>query len=161
MLRVRLLGELAIEADGERCEPPAPAKARGLLAWLALHPGAQPRSRVAGVFWPDVLETSARGSLRAALTALRGALGPAAAHLVATRESVALEDVVVDIRELDALLAAGELEHAAQLGAGELLPGIDTDWAHAEREEHRHRIAEAHARLARAGGARAPAHARH
>jgi DNA-binding SARP family transcriptional activator len=161
MLLVRLIGEVALEADGAPLEPPASPRVRALLAWLALHPGAQPRSRVAGVFWPDVLETSARGSLRAALTALRGALGPAAAHLVATRESVALEDVVVDVRELDALLAAGELERAVQLGAGELLPGVDADWAHAEREEHRHRIAEAHARLTRAGGARALAHARH
>ena len=44
------------------------SRVRALLAWLALHPGAQPRSHVAGVFWPDVLETSARGSLRAAET---------------------------------------------------------------------------------------------
>jgi hypothetical protein len=46
MLRVRLVGELGLEADGRPCEPPAPTKARALLAWLALHPGPRSRSEV-------------------------------------------------------------------------------------------------------------------
>jgi DNA-binding SARP family transcriptional activator len=47
-----------------------PAGPRALLAWLALHPGMHPRSRVAGRLWPDVLGESARNSLRTALAAL-------------------------------------------------------------------------------------------
>src|SRR3954453_8321793 len=78
MLRVRLVGELGRAGDGRPLEPPAPAKARALLAWLALHPGEHPRSEVAGTFWPDVLEESARASLRTALSAVGGSLGGAA-----------------------------------------------------------------------------------
>ena len=47
--------------------------------------------RLAARFWPDVLDESARASLRVALTELRQALGPAAGYLVATRETVALD----------------------------------------------------------------------
>ena len=50
MLRVRLVGELGLEADGRPCEPPAPTKARALLVWLALHPGPRPHSKIAGTF---------------------------------------------------------------------------------------------------------------
>ena len=42
------------------------------------NPGPQPRGRLAARFWPDVLDESARASLRVALTELRQALGPAA-----------------------------------------------------------------------------------
>src|SRR5919199_1825725 len=72
MLRVRLLGELAVETDGGLVAPPS-RPARELLAWLALHPGAHPRLELASRFWPDVLESSARASLRTALHELRRA----------------------------------------------------------------------------------------
>src|SRR5207248_9356253 len=51
MLRVRLLGELALEVDGEELEAPASRRARALLGWLALHPGPRPRAEVAARFW--------------------------------------------------------------------------------------------------------------
>ena len=153
MLRVRLLGELAIEADGERCEPPAPAKARGLLAWLALHPGAHSRSEVAGTFWPDVLEESARASLRTSLSAVRRSLGGAAdAHLLATREAVALQDAWVDALAFAELTAAGRLEEALELGEGELLPSLDEEWARDARDEQRRRRAEVLAQVAERAG---------
>ena len=79
MLRVRLLGELRLELDGQRLDAPASRRARSLLAWLAYHPGLHPRTRVAAVFWPDVLETSARASLRTTLTTLRRSIGQEAA----------------------------------------------------------------------------------
>jgi len=153
MLRVRLLGELAIESDGERCEPPAPAKARGLLAWLALHPGTHSRSEVAGTFWPDVLEESARASLRTALSAVRRSLGGAAdAHLLATRESVGLQDAWVDALAFAELVAAGRLEDALELGQGELLPSLDDEWARDARDEQRRRRAEVLAQVAERAG---------
>ena len=43
MLRVRLAGNLRIEADGHDVPPPRSRRARGLLAYLAAHPG--PHSR--------------------------------------------------------------------------------------------------------------------
>src|SRR4051794_38886263 len=100
MLRVRLLGGLALETDSGPLDAPASRPARELLAWLALHPGPQPRFELALRFWPDVLETSARASLRTALHDLRRALGDAAGHLTVDRERVGLSDVWVDVREL-------------------------------------------------------------
>src|SRR3954451_7612024 len=120
MLRLRLFGDLAVEVDGSTLSPPESARARALLAWLALHPRLHPRGRVAALFWPDVLDSSARASLRSAMWSLRRALGEAGErHLVATRERVGLQDVEVDVRELDRLAADGKLEEAAALGEGE------------------------------------------
>src|SRR6266536_5122519 len=102
MLRVRVLSELQLERDGVRLAPPRRRPARALLGWLALHPGLHARSTVAGRLWPNVLDTSARVSLRTALTALRGAIGEEADRLLlATREQVGLADpaVWVDSRE--------------------------------------------------------------
>ena len=63
MVSVSVLGDLAIEVDGRPSDRITSHRARSLLAWLAVHPGMHPRGRVAGVFWPDVLEESARSSL--------------------------------------------------------------------------------------------------
>src|SRR3954467_11252211 len=79
MVRVELLGELAVQVGGRAIEPPPSRRAWSLLAWLALHPGEHARGSVAAVFWPDVLDASARASLRSAAWALRRALGPAGA----------------------------------------------------------------------------------
>ena len=65
MLRVRLLGELQAEIDGAAVAVPASRRAWALLGWLALHPGEHGRGAVAARFWPDVLDSSARASLRA------------------------------------------------------------------------------------------------
>src|SRR5690242_4038439 len=92
MVRVWLSGRLRIAVGERELELPASRRARALLAWLALHPGAHARGDLAGRFWPDVLEESARASLRGALAELRRALGDGAAVLVATREAVALSD---------------------------------------------------------------------
>src|SRR5919197_687557 len=143
MLRVRLVGELTLEADGKRLEVPAPANARAPLAWLALHPGTHSRSEVAGTFWPDVLEESARASLRTALSAVRRSLGPAAdGHLVATREVVGLEGAWVDALAFEELVAAGRPEEALALAQGELLPSLDDEWARDARDHQRRRRAE-------------------
>src|SRR2546423_282897 len=77
MLRVRVLGELGLELDGEPLELPASRRARSLLGLLAVERRAHPRGQLAARFWPDVLDESARTSLRSALSALRKALGAA------------------------------------------------------------------------------------
>ncbi|HEY2602222.1 MAG TPA: AAA family ATPase [Thermoleophilaceae bacterium] len=151
MLRIRLLGELAVEADGKRLSPPESRRAWTLLAWLALHPGPHSRGELAARFWPDVLDSSARASLRSAVWALRRALLPAGAggHLVGTRDTIALEDVWCDAVEFERLRSQGELEQALALcGAGELLTGLEDEWALAARDEQREAEAEALARLA-------------
>ena len=101
MLRVRLVGELRLDVDGRPLPAIPSRRARSLLGWLALHPGLHPRSRVAAVFWPDVLEHSSRGSLRTTLATLRRALGPHADVLVGGRADVGLDGAAsVDTREL-------------------------------------------------------------
>jgi hypothetical protein len=74
MVRVRVLGELALEVDGNAVELPASRRARSLLGLLAVERRGHARSQVAARFWPEVLDESARTSLRSALSALRKAL---------------------------------------------------------------------------------------
>src|ERR671932_981813 len=90
MLRVRLFGGLALESGGAALDPPASRRARELLGWLALHPGRHARAAVAARFWPDVLDASARASLRTTLHELRRALGPAGGCLLAGPHAGAL-----------------------------------------------------------------------
>ena len=143
MLRVRLVGELRLDVDGRPLPAIPSRRARSLLGWLALHPGLHPRSRVAAVFWPDVLEHSSRGSLRTTLATLRRALGPHADVLVGGRADVGLDGAAsVDTREIDRLVAADRLEDALALCDGELLADLDDDWVLAARQAHRERVGE-------------------
>src|SRR5690349_20455681 len=121
MLRVRLMGELEAEVDGQVVDAPASRRAWSLLGWLALHPGDHSRTAVAARFWPDVLDSSARASLRSAAWALRRALGDEGeAALNAGRDRIALQ-CTTDVAEFDAHLAAGRLEEAVALCRGPLL----------------------------------------
>src|SRR4051812_29186799 len=105
MLRVRLLGELEAEVDGRLVDAPTSRRAWSLLGWLALHPGEHPRASVAARFWPDVLDTSARASLRSAAWALRRALGTGGQHaLTAGRDRIGLR-CATDVAEFDEHLA--------------------------------------------------------
>ena len=146
MLRVGLVGELCVELDERRLESIASRRARSLLAWLAYHPGPHPRSRVAAVFWPDVLDASARASLRTTLATLRRELGEAGAgHIVAERDRVGIvegPEVWVDLREAERLAAEGRLSDALELRDGELLTDLDDDWVLEERRLHRDRVEE-------------------
>ena len=154
MLRIRLIGEMALEIDGTPAAPPASRRARSLLAWLALHPGLHARAEVAARFWPDVLDSSARTNLRSALLTLRNELGPVGArHLAASRDAVGIPrggDVWVDALEFEQRLEAGSLEEAVELGEGELLAGLDDDWVYSARDAHRDRLIAAYGRLAAA-----------
>ena len=143
MVRIRVLGALALEVDGAAASPPAGRPAQALLGWLALHPGVHARSEVAGRLWPDVLESSARASLRNALSGVRRALGPTADRvLIAGRETVGLAgepQAWVDASAFDALIAAGEHEQALGLCAGDVLAGLGEDWVLAARDVYRER----------------------
>jgi DNA-binding SARP family transcriptional activator/tetratricopeptide (TPR) repeat protein len=150
MLRVRLFGGLALESEGVALPAPERRRACSLLGWLALHPGIHPRSEVAGRFWPEVLDSSARKSLRTELVAVRHSLGAEGEGvLVATRDMVGFAgDVVVDTREFDRLVREGRLQEAVDLCDGELLAGLDDDWVYEAREAHRHRLGDVLERVA-------------
>jgi DNA-binding SARP family transcriptional activator/tetratricopeptide (TPR) repeat protein len=147
VLRVRLLGELEAEVGTGLVPAPASRPAAQLLAWLALHPGDHPRGALAARFWPDVLDTSARASLRSAVWALRRALGPEGAALVATRERVGLR-CETDLAAFEARLDSGELEAAVALCPAPLLAGFDDDWVLETRDRVNERLAEALGALA-------------
>jgi DNA-binding SARP family transcriptional activator/tetratricopeptide (TPR) repeat protein len=138
MLRVRLLGGLGVDGGLPGVEVPAGRPARLLLGWLAAFPGDHARAEVAARLWPDVLDSSARASLRTALSELRGALGSAAVHVQATRESVALggEGLWVDLRAFSQLIAAGRREEALALCRGEVLEGLEAEWVFELRSRH-------------------------
>jgi DNA-binding SARP family transcriptional activator len=129
VLEVRLAAGLALRAGGEELAPPASRRARGVLAYLALYPGAHARAQLAARFWPDVLDESARTSLRAALSELRRALGPAADHVVATRDTVALggADLSVDVRAFERALERGDPRGAVEACGTPILDGFEDD----------------------------------
>ncbi len=126
MLRVRLFGTFAMEADGVALPMPERRRACSLLGWIALHPGMHPRSEVAARFWPDVLDSSARKSLRTELVAVRRAIGAEnGGVLVATREMVGLvgDGLVVDAREFERLVRARPLGRGRRPGRRRVAPG--------------------------------------
>jgi DNA-binding SARP family transcriptional activator/tetratricopeptide (TPR) repeat protein len=145
MLEIRLASGWNLRLNGNELPPPASRRARALLAYLALNPGSHQRRRLAARFWPDVLDESARGSLRVALTELRQALGPAAAHLIATRGTVELggADLVVDVRVFAQALDEGDPVRALEACGGPILEEFDEDWAIEARDEHSQRLGEA------------------
>jgi DNA-binding SARP family transcriptional activator len=150
MLRIRVLGDLAVEVDGEQRSLP-PGRAAALLGWLALNPGLHPRARLAPLFWPEVLDSSARASLRTAVWELRRSLGSAGERLETTRDRVGLMDgdgLWVDVREVESLRGAGRLDEALELCTDELLPGIEAEWLDTARADHRARMLDLLARLA-------------
>ena len=156
VLEVRLLGELRVEFNGRAVELPASRRARALLAWLALRPGPHSRSRLAALLWPDVLDASARASLRSALWALRAALGPAAdGYLRTGRDFAELTGnaLLVDVREFGRLLAADCPAAAVALHRGDLLSEFDADWVLDARDEHRDLLCAAYGALAAAAEA--------
>src|SRR3954452_19800824 len=151
MLRVHVIGALRLEVDGRTLEPPANRREWSLLAWLALHPGRHSRAEVAARFWADVLDASARASLRSAVWALRRGLGAGAErHLLASRDELGLleaDGLWVDAGAFGELLAAGRLVEAVAVGDGVLLAGFDGGWVLEARAAHRERLAGAFERL--------------
>ena len=144
MLRVQLFGRMTVECDGEPLPAPSARRAWSLLAYLALEPGPQSRGDLAARFWPDVLDSSARASLRSAVWSLRRSLGPAAdAHLVVDRNHVGLAanaELWVDAVEFGELVGEGREREAVELCDGELLAGLQEEWALTARAAHRERM---------------------
>ena len=143
MLRIHVLGELVVETSGGPVALGGSWRARSLLAWLALNPGQHARGELAARFWPEVLDSSARASLRNGLWAVRKALGEDdGTAVVATRERVGLEGVWSDAAAFEEHFAAGRLDEALALCRGELLAGLEDEWVYEYRDAHRLRVSE-------------------
>jgi DNA-binding SARP family transcriptional activator/tetratricopeptide (TPR) repeat protein len=149
VLRVHVMGPMEIDAGGAALVADG-RRTWSLLGWLALHPGPHPRGDLAARFWPDVLDSSARASLRSAVWALRRDLGSAAGTLIATRERVGLDPdgLWTDHAEFARLTTAGRLEEAVALCRGPLLAGVEDEWVYEARDEHARALGDAFARLA-------------
>lgn len=134
---LRLLGEATLEVEG-RSPVRLERKVAGVLAYLALE-GPTPRSRLAGLLWPEVPERMARNNLAQALHRLRRAAG---GYQATSGEGVLrlAEGIEADAAQL--VLLAFQGRYAEVLGLeGELLRGHDyddcpdfADWLLAERE---------------------------
>ena len=77
VLRARLLGALEVELNGAVIDSPVSQRPWAVFAYLALAPRPVARTELASRFWPDVLDQSARASLRSALWTLRRQMGDA------------------------------------------------------------------------------------
>jgi len=138
---VCVLGEIAIEFDGIAVPLPASLRAVALIGWLATHPGPRRRSEIASSLWPDVPDINARKNVRNALWCLRQALGHHVDSLLDTSGTrIGLRNVSVDLRRFEDHVTAGRLDDALALASGELLAGVDDEWARVARDAHRHRL---------------------
>ena len=97
MLRVRLIGALEVELDGAVIDASASHRPWALFGYLALAGRAVTRAELAERFWPDVLDQSARASLRSALWALRRELGDTLAVTADRVELAHPEGVWIDV----------------------------------------------------------------
>lgn len=168
-LRVRMLGRLAFEAEGEplRCTS---RKALLLAACAVLSGEALPRAKLASLVWGSGSPRHALGSLRVALTKLPDAI---LAVLDVARDSIGVARDARIAVDADAFLAlarsadSGERLAALVLYGGDLLEGAEEeaapelgDWLFPRRARLRDAAREAHARAAQelhAAGERARA----
>lgn len=126
---IRLIGIL--EVDDVDSNARLPAKARGLLAYLAMHHDqAIGREKLADLLWERSGPEQSRQSLRQALTALRQALPAAlASGLTTTGEHVCLV-TDSDVGRFDELAKATDPAlwvEALSLYRGPFLTGLDID----------------------------------
>ena len=144
-VRLFLLGGIDLH-DSEGTELSAvlaQPKRLALLACLALTLASRFRRRdqLLGLFWPDVDEVRARGSLNRSLSFLRGWLGN---DLIVSRgkDEVGVDRDLVwcDVTAFEAAIAAGDLAAAVDLYRGDLLEGFHvagapelTQWIERER----------------------------
>ena len=146
-LRVWLLGDFRVEADG-RPVPPAAWSRRGaasLVKLLALEPtGALHRERLADLLWPHLDRSAAGANLRKARLFARRALG-APDLLLESAGVVRLAPTWTDVAAFEAAAAAARsgddpaaLDHALDLYRGDLLQ-TDTydEWSAPRRDSLR------------------------
>ena len=156
-MRLRTFGGLWIEAD-----PPVPSLGPRRMALLALVAAAgsrgASRERVIGVLWGETGEEQARHTLSQHLYTLRRETGR---DWIAAGAGLRLDPAVTsDVADFQAALAAGDLERAASLYAGEFLEGFYLPaapeferWAEEERARLRQAVLRALETLAeRSGG---------
>ncbi len=140
-LRLRLLGEFALEDAGTRID--VSVGTQRLIAFLALR-GPCHRCLVAGMLWPEVPESQALASLRTGVWRMNRAW---AGCVVSDGTQLGIPaDIAIDTAEHEVFTTRLLREHLEDqqwiaersdvLWRGELLPGWYDDWVVFERERH-------------------------
>jgi DNA-binding SARP family transcriptional activator len=143
-LEVRLLGAVEVVLDGRRLYAFDSLRLQRFLALVALRRDLLHRSRLAFELWPDSNERRARNNLRKLLHDLRHCLPDVGEFVQIDQEIVRWVPAGpsgVDVLRFRDAVAAGDLELAARMYSGDLLPACYDDWVLAERARLR---AEAH-----------------
>lgn len=151
-LRIRLLGDFALLANGTQVTSLEVPRLQSLLAYLALHRGVpQSRSRIAYTLWPDSTDAQAHTNLRNLLFKLRMILPEVDPFLVVERQTLCWRPDALwslDVMEFEDAIARAEqahgrqdeaaerqaLEEAVQLYQGDLLPSCYDEWICGERD---------------------------
>jgi DNA-binding SARP family transcriptional activator len=151
-LRLRLLGPVQVERDGEPLRGFESRKALALLCYLALHPDPLTRAHLADLFWPDKPEARGRGNLSRVLHNLSTLIPDC---LQADRYTIGFRhppDCWLDVEAFEELTARGDAETlatASELYRGDLMAGYYLDdcpdfetWLVVERERWHRRAVE-------------------
>ena len=139
-LEVRLLGVVEVILDGQRLRAFNSLRLQRFLALVALRKGPQHRSRLAFQLWPDSSERQARTNLRKLLHELRHSLPDVGDFVEINNETVrwiSSGSSEVDVLTFQEAVAAGNLELAARLYSGDLLPACYDNWVLDERAKLR------------------------
>jgi DNA-binding SARP family transcriptional activator len=139
-LEVRLLGAVDVVLDGRRLGAFNSLRLQRFLALIALRPDLQHRARLAFELWPDSLERQARTNLRKLLHDFRHSLPDVGEFVEIDNEIVRWIPAgpsEVDVLRFRDAMAAGDLERAARLYSGDLLPACYDDWVLDERAKLR------------------------
>jgi DNA-binding SARP family transcriptional activator/predicted ATPase/Tfp pilus assembly protein PilF len=151
-LRLRFLGPLQVERDGEPVRGLRSRKALALLGYLAVQGQPVPREQLADLFWEERSESRGRANLSWALNRISSVL---TVYLQTDRHSVQFQRTdaywldIDAFEELEARGDAASLTAAVELCRGEFLEGLYLDgcpefeiWLVAERERWRERVAQ-------------------
>ncbi|MFL6246042.1 MAG: BTAD domain-containing putative transcriptional regulator [Thermoanaerobaculia bacterium] len=162
-LRVRALGPLEIERDGEAVEESA--RSRELLLYLLCHPSGRTKEQIGAALWPDADASKLRNNFHVTLHRLRKGLG-ASEWIVVDGDTYALDrsrgldfDAETFEREANAAIANRDkhprnierLSRAVQLYRGDFFENAkDGEWYLPIRNRLRDLYARALATLGRA-----------
>ena len=158
MLEIKTLGGLVLKVNGHALKDLGSHKAEAILIYLAVGGGSCNRNVLATLLWPDNAESQAMASLRVALTALRKDLD---GYIEVLRDTVAMKPgarVYLDVADLEAKLASGDVEGALQIYQGDFLQGFSIrdclefeDWRRMQQERvHRNVTSSLHAAISNA-----------
>jgi DNA-binding SARP family transcriptional activator len=139
-LDIRLLGPVEVILDGRRLSAFDSLRLQRFLALVALRRDLQHRSRLAFELWPDSDERQARTNLRKLLHEFRHSLPDIGEFVEIDNEVVRWLPTgpsEVDVLRFRDAMATGDLELAARLHTGDLLPACYDDWVLDERAKLR------------------------